>query len=128
MRLTCMRLPMVLIAFGSLLSCAQQTQSTEVKNVSAARSVLASSTPAGGSSVKGPLDSLALRFNPAVRLTEITVTGPDGTMPMMVTAVGEVKDYSLPLPGLGAGNHTVNWTAIAAGQSYQGSFEFTVRD
>lgn len=128
MRLTCMRLSMVIVAFGLLLSCAQQTQSTQRDNVSPARSVLESSAPAAGSSVKGPLNSLALRFNPPARLTEITVTGPDGTMPMMVTAVGEVKDYSLPLPGLGAGNHTVNWKATAAGQSYQGSFEFTVRD
>lgn len=128
MRLTRMRLSMAIVALGSLLSCAQQTQSIEVENGPAARSVLASSTPAAGSSVKGPVNSLALRFNPAVRLTEITVTGPDGTMPMMVTAVGEVKDYSLPLPGLRAGSHTVSWKATAAGESYQGSFAFTVRD
>lgn len=128
MRLTCMRLPMVLIAFGSLLSCAQQTQSTQAENGVAARSVLESSAPAAGSSVKGPLNSLELRFNPPMRLTEVIVTGPDGTMPMMVTAVGEVRDYSLPLAGLGAGKHMVSWKALAAGQRYQGGFEFTVRD
>lgn len=128
MSLICMRLLMMFVAAGLLPSCAQQTQSTQAENASAARSVLAGSVPTAGSSVKGPLNSLALRFNPPARLTELTVTGPDGTMPMMITAVGEVKDYSLPLPGLGAGNHTVTWKAIAAGQSYQGSFEFTVRN
>lgn len=128
MRLTYTRLLMVIAALGSFSSCAQQAQSTRVENVTTARSVLASSTPAAGSSVKGPLNSLALRFDPPARLTEVTVTGPDGTTPMMITAVGEVKDYSVPLPGLGAGIHTVNWKASAAGQSYQGSFAFTVRD
>jgi methionine-rich copper-binding protein CopC len=46
---------------------------------------------------------------------------------MMVTAVGEVEHYALPLSGLGAGSYTVDWRAAAAGQEHQGRFSFTVR-
>ena len=94
----------------------------------AVQSILQSSTPAAGSTVRGPVDSLELRFAPPARLGELTVTGSDGlTMPMMVTAVGEVSRYSIPLSGLGPGTYTVKWQAIAAGTSHQGSFRFTVR-
>ncbi|HEU5286053.1 MAG TPA: copper resistance CopC family protein [Sphingomicrobium sp.] len=93
-----------------------------------AQSILQSSTPADGSTVQGPVDSLELRFSPPARLHELTVTGSDGlTMPTMVTTVGEVPHYSIPLPGLGAGAYTVNWRATAAGASHRGSFRFTVR-
>ena len=47
-------------------------------------------------------------------------------MPMMITAVGEVTDYSVPLPGLGAGAYTVTWRATAQGKTYDGSFQFRV--
>jgi methionine-rich copper-binding protein CopC len=93
-----------------------------------AKSILQSSTPAGGSTVQDPVDSLELRFSPPARLTELTVTGSDGlTMPMMVTAVGEVARYSIPLSGLGPGSYTVDWQATVAGTPHRGSFRFTVR-
>ncbi|MBA3511080.1 copper resistance CopC family protein [Sphingomonas sp.] len=93
-----------------------------------AQSILQSSTPAHGSTVVGPVDSLELRFSPPARLLELTVTGSDGlTMPMMVTAVGEVARYSIPLSGLQAGAYTVNWRAAVAGTSHSDSFRFTVR-
>ncbi|MGI8611347.1 MAG: copper resistance CopC family protein [Sphingomicrobium sp.] len=93
-----------------------------------AQSILQSSTPADGSTVEGPVDFLEFRFSPPARLTELTVTGSDGlTMPMMVTAVGEVGSYSIPLSGLEAGAYTVNWRATAVGTSHRGSFGFTVR-
>lgn len=90
-------------------------------------SILAASTPAAGSTVAGPVNELKLRFSPPARLDQVTVSGPDGTMPMMVTAVGEVPDYSIPLPGLGAGAYTVNWRAGAQGKTYDGAFQFTVK-
>jgi len=94
----------------------------------ASRSILASSTPANGSTVRGPVNRLELRFSPPARLGEVTVTGGDGLLtPMMVTAVGEVADYALPLPGLQPDVYTVRWTATALGASHQGSFSFTVR-
>ena len=94
---------------------------------SSSSSILSGSTPAPGSVVAGPLDQLVLRFSPPARLHEVTVSGPEGMMPMMITPVGEVPSYTLPLSGLGAGIYTVNWRATAGGQIHQGSFGFTVR-
>jgi methionine-rich copper-binding protein CopC len=94
----------------------------------AAQSILASSTPANGSTVRGPVNRLELRFSPPARLVEVTVTGGDGMQtPMMVTAPGEVARYDLPLPGLEPGAYTVTWRATRAGTPHQGSFRFTVR-
>ncbi len=49
-------------------------------------------------------------------------------MPMMIHAVGEVADYSIPLAGLDAGTYTLVWRATSAGRSHSGSFVFSVRD
>ena len=92
------------------------------------QSILQSSSPGAGTSVGGPVDRLELRFSPPARLTEVTVTGSDGLqMPVMVTAIGEVAYYSIPLHGLEAGSYTVQWRASAAGSEHRGSFGFTVR-
>ena len=91
------------------------------------QSILASSLPAAGATVEASLDSLKLHFDPRARLDEVTVSGPDGTMPMMVHAVGEVADYDLPLSGLRPGSYTVEWKATARGSEHEGSFAFTVR-
>ena len=93
----------------------------------AAGSILAWSTPAAGSTVRAPVDELVLHFAPPARLGEVTVTGSEGAMPMMVTAVGEVEHYSLPLSGLGAGTYRVDWKALAAGREHRGSFSFSAR-
>ena len=100
---------------------------TKSYSASYSGSILEMSIPAAGSTVQGPVDELILHFNPPARLDEVTVTGPEGAMPMMVTSVGEVQDYSLPLPALGAGAYSVAWRATAQGHAYQGSFAFTVR-
>ena len=91
-------------------------------------SILHSSSPAHGTTVRGPVDQLRLRFAAPARLNEVTVTGSDGLqMPMMVSAAGEVVDYALPLPGLEPGAYTVAWRASVAGASHQGSIRFNVR-
>ena len=91
-------------------------------------SILASSSPANGASIAGPVRRIDLDFNPPARLGEVTVTGPDGIMPMMVSAVGEVAHYELPLStDLGPGAYRVDWKASIAGAPYHGSFAFTVR-
>ena len=92
-----------------------------------AASILARSSPSAGSIVRTPVDTLKLRFNPPARLDELLVTGSEGQMPMMVHSAGEVRDYSIPLSGLGAGAYTVDWRATAQGRDYSGSFSFTVR-
>jgi methionine-rich copper-binding protein CopC len=99
-----------------------------VAPAAAAQSILQGSTPASGATVRGPVSQLELRFSPPARLGEVTVTGDDGmTMPIMVTAVGEVPRYSIPLPDLGPGTYTVAWEATAAGATHRGSFRFAVR-
>lgn len=130
-RFTIAFLTAAVITAGALGGCAVQNGARQDGAAPAApegeRSILVSSQPAAGSTVSGPVNELILHFNPPARLDEVTVTGPDGTMPMMITAVGETSRYSLPLSGLGAGAHTVNWRATAQAREYRGSFSFTVR-
>jgi methionine-rich copper-binding protein CopC len=90
----------------------------------ATASILAASKPAAGSTVPAPLDELVLHFSPPARLEEVTIAGPDGTMPMMVSAVGEAEHYSLPLSGLGPGRYEVAWRARRGGAQHRGSFGF----
>jgi methionine-rich copper-binding protein CopC len=91
-------------------------------------SILESSRPAAGSTVVGSVNELVLHFDPPARLDEVTVTGRDGPMPMMVHAVGERTTYWLPLLELGAGSHEVNWRASVQGREYRGTFQFSVQD
>ena len=90
--------------------------------------LLARSTPADGSTVAGPVNNLQLKFARPVRLIEVTLNGPDSLSPMMITAAAETTDYEVPLPGITGGKYRVNWRASAAGRSYDGVLNFTVRD
>ena len=90
-------------------------------------SILAWSRPAAGSTVSAPVNELVFHFSPPARLDEVTVTGPEGAMATMVTAVGEAEHYSVPVSGLGSGRYTVDWRATARGSDYNGSFSFEVR-
>jgi len=111
---------------GILGGCAQPP-SPAAPASSSQDSILVGSSPAAGSTVEGPINELVLNFDPPARLMEVTVTGPDGTMPTMITPVGEVARYSVPLPGLGPGSYRVDWRASAAGSAHQGSFGFRVQ-
>lgn len=109
-----------------LAACAvQPTESPPAQQPTG--SILISSSPAVGSTVREPVDSLELQFDPPARLDEVTMSGPAGKMPMMVHAVGEVARYSLPLSVTGPGRYRIEWRAMARGNEYRGSFEFTVR-
>jgi methionine-rich copper-binding protein CopC len=92
----------------------------------ATATILAASKPGAGATVRAPVDELVLHFSPPARLLEVTVAGPDGTMPMMITAVGEVEHYSLPLSGLGPGRYTVAWRGSRGPVEHRGSFGFSV--
>ena len=70
-----------------LCGCAAQPAANKAPAQQAV-SILISSSPAAGSTVSGPVDELMLHFNPPARLIEVTVNGPQGLMPMMVTAAG----------------------------------------
>lgn len=91
------------------------------------QSILLSSHPAAGSTISQRLDKLLLVFSPPARLDEVTISGPDGSMPMMLTPIGELSKYTLPVSELGRGNYRVTWRAASRGQAYQGSFNFAVR-
>lgn len=129
MKLSSLHGPALVAAIVLSMGCSQTgaVEPAETAEAEAGQSILASSTPAAGSTVSGPVNELMLHFSPPARLAEVTVTGPDGMMPMMLTPVGEVEHYSLPLSGLGAGTYTVDWRANAAGQEHRGRFSFTVR-
>ena len=99
-----------------------------VEPVAAEQSILQSSTPADGSTVAGPVTEIKLRFLRPARLDELKVTGGDGmTMPMMVTAAGEVPSYSIPVSDLETGAYSVQWRATAGGMPHQGTIRFIVR-
>jgi ketosteroid isomerase-like protein len=89
--------------------------------------LLAGSAPANGEMVRGPLRDLELRFSPPARLVEVTVAGPGGQMPMMLSSAGEQARYLLPLPPLGPGTYTVDWRAAAGGREDRGTLVFTIR-
>ena len=99
----------------------------EPSSTPAAGSILAWSIPTAGSTVGAPVNELVFHFTPPARLGEVTVTGPDGAMPMMVTAVGEVEHYSLPLSADTPGAYMVDWRATAKGRDFRGSFGFAIR-
>ena len=117
-----------LLVGGALLcGCAAHPAIGNAPAQQAPRPLLASSSPAENSTVTGPVDTLMLHFNAPARLTEVTVDGPQGLMPMMVTAAGETEHYSLPLQGLETGSYVVRWKAISRGMPNEGSFSFTVK-
>jgi hypothetical protein len=60
-------------------------------------------------------------------LDEVTISGPDGLMPMKVTSVGETDRFSLPLSVTERGSYAVNWRATSRGTAHSGSFSFTVK-
>lgn len=99
----------------------------EASSTPAAGSILAWSTPAAGATVSTPVNELVFHFTPPARLGEVTVTGPDGAMPMMITAVGEVEHYSLPMSADTPGDYMVDWRATAKGREFRGSFGFAIR-
>jgi methionine-rich copper-binding protein CopC len=114
--------------FGaSILGCSQQLASPSAAAAPAQGSILVGSAPAAGGTVSAPVNSLELHFKPPARLEEIILRGPDGVMPTMVNAIGEVPNYSIPLSDLEPGSYTVNWRASAQGQEHRGSFAFIVR-
>ena len=77
--------------------------------------------------MEGPVDEIRLRFSKPARLLELTISGPDGDMPMMVESADETHEYSIPLPGLGTGKYEARWRASAAGEESSGRLIFSVR-
>jgi methionine-rich copper-binding protein CopC len=92
-----------------------------------AAELLLRSAPADGASMSTP-QILSLTFEQPVRLAEVTISGPSGEMPMMITAAGLQTAYSIPLPDLEPGPQQVRWRALTQdGVSHEGRLSFTVR-
>lgn len=124
----------LMIAALLLTGCAQQhpaasgATAAEPTALQDAQSVLASSSPANGSTVAGPLGELELHFSRPVRLVELTLSAPDGSiMPTMVTSAGEQQHYKVPVSADQPGRYGVAWRVSANGDSVRGSFAFTIR-
>jgi len=122
-----MRMAAAATAMAMLGACAQTSPGSTSATPASEQSILESSTPAAGSIVAAPVNELVLNFNPPARLKEVTLEGPEGVMPTMVTSIGEVPRYSVPLAGLGPGKYTVRWEASVGTDTHTGSFGFTVR-
>jgi ketosteroid isomerase-like protein len=89
--------------------------------------ILATTGPANAATLSRAPSTLELHFATPARLLEVMVAGPNGQMPMMVTAPRATEHYSLPLPPLGPGSYSVDWRANVAGREQRGSFSFRVR-
>lgn len=89
-----------------------------------------STTPAEGASVQ-TVEVIAMRFDDPMRITAITLTGPEGEMAITrETGLEPVTEFrALPDGEITSGAYTVEWRGLAAdGHPMQGSFAFTVAD
>lgn len=130
MKLRAMHLLLVSVPLVFGLGCAPagpQQAATGVGVAGSQRGILVRSRPAADSTSETPLNKIDLWFDPPARLGEVTLTGPDGMMPMMVTAVGEVDHYSIPVSVTDPGEYLLSWKASAGGQAHSGSFRFRLR-
>ncbi len=115
------------ITFSVASGCAPAQPAPPAASAGAEQSILVRSNPGAGTTAEAPVNKLELWFDPPARLSEVTVSGPEGLMPMMVSPVGEAAYYSLPISATAAGEYTVAWRASAGGRAHQGSFRFTLR-
>ncbi len=86
--------------------------------------------PAEGATVE-TVEVIAMRFDDPMRITAITLTGPEGEMEITrETGLDPVTDFrAMPKGAIAAGAYTVEWRGLAAdGHLMQGSFAFTVAD
>ena len=120
-------LPKSVLALAAALAACTPIQGEEAGDTAQTETALVRSVPPDGAIVRAP-QTLSLAFREPVRLAEVTLAGPSGEMPMMVTSAGEQTDYRLPLSDLEAGTHEVRWRALARdGTTLEGRFSFTVR-
>ena len=87
-------------------------------------------TPANGATVES-VEAIELRFDDPMRVTAISLIGPDGelevTREIGVDPVTAVR--ALPPENLPAGAYTVDWRGLSSdGHPMLGTFEFTVAD
>ncbi|MCK0167648.1 copper resistance protein CopC [Jannaschia sp. S6380] len=77
------------------------------------------------------VEAIELRFDAPMRITAITLTGPDGDMAVTrETGLDPVTAFrALPPDAMPAGAYRVDWRGLAAdGHPMQGTFGFTLTD
>lgn len=87
-------------------------------------------TPANDAKVE-MVQAIEMRFSDPMRVTAITLTGPDGEIEIeRLTGMEAVTEFrALPPADLPAGNYSVDWRGLSAdGHPMQGSFGFTVAE
>ncbi|PUB08238.1 copper resistance CopC family protein [Yoonia sediminilitoris] len=87
-------------------------------------------TPANEASVE-TVEAIEMRFDDPMRVTAITLTGPDGEVQIeRETGMDAVTEFrALPPNDLPAGAYAVDWRGLSAdGHPMQGTFGFTVSE
>ena len=87
-------------------------------------------TPANEATV-AEVDAIEMRFDDPMRVTAITMTGPDGEVDVeRETGMDAVTEFrAIPPIDLPIGTYTVDWRGLSAdGHPMQGTFGFTVAD
>ncbi|MEP1521591.1 MULTISPECIES: copper resistance protein CopC [Paracoccaceae] len=75
------------------------------------------------------VEAIEMRFDDPMRVTAITVTGPDGDVAIeRETGMDAVTEFrAIPPADLPAGAYTVDWRGLASdGHPMQGTFGFTI--
>lgn len=87
-------------------------------------------TPAHNATVE-TVESIEMRFDDPMRVTAISLTGPEGTVEIeRETGMDAVTEFrARPSANLPEGDYTVEWRGLATdGHPMQGTFDFTVAD
>ena len=77
------------------------------------------------------VEVIELRFDDPMRVTAITLTGPDGDVEIMhETRLDPVTEFrAMPPESMPAGAYSVDWRGLSAdGHPMQGTFSSTVAD
>jgi copper resistance protein C len=85
-------------------------------------------TPANESTV-GSVEVITLEFEAPIRVTSVSLSGPDGTPALeRQTGLDPVTEFrAAPTAALPAGHYAVEWRGLAEdGHPMQGGFVFTV--
>ncbi len=105
------------VLIGMLLGTATAAQ---------AHTELASSNPADGSTLTGPLPAVELTFTGSVLLRDVTVTGPAGTSPVTGAATVAGAVVTQPVALTDAGTYAVAYAVTSSdGHPVEGTLTFT---
>ena len=110
---------LIILAFTAILATA---------TAALAHSKPEQTTPAAGATVE-MVRTIELRFNDPMRITEITLTGPDGELEITrEIGLDPVTEFrAKPPENMPAGAYTIDWRGLSAdGHPMLGTFEFTV--